>query len=513
MKKVNIDRYKTGELIYLIYFTLMMGARAAGMYEGTAIYTVTLLISLALFAAKMLITPHTLKEYAIASVLLLIAGIVYLHTGEKGLIVCFCMLLGMKGVSRIKALKYGSAAAALCISLRIITGAAGILPEKYYPQMREGFGTMFRHALGYAHPNTLHMNVLMLTMLTGYLTVKGLSDRDKKEGLPLLSVISALLLGFNLYVFQYSGSRTGVLASVVFLALNIWFYLRPVPGLFEKAVCYAAYPFVCFLAIVVPFILPEKIFTFVDKVIFNTRFSLGLFFWEHNRLSLWGIRLNKPDPTLQTYGIDMSHLYLFLQLGVIAFTLISVMTLVYVHNALKRAYAAELAVLLSTLFAGIWEPYLYNLGFKNFTYVFMGAMLYELTSGEVIRDDPSLIKLPSVRSLLKSMAVGLVTGLLAAVIFITVTKIPGALYADREQNEAGISFGMEPVYLTEEDIDAIRDSGDLVVGYKDADTPMYIYDEGIAVKEYHKKALSLFVWCGAFASGAAYYLFGKTRTR
>lgn len=513
MKISNPDRYKTGEILYLIYFILMTGARAAGMYEGTTAYTVILSVSLIIFAAKMLITPHTIREYAIAALLLLVSGIVYLHTGEKGLIVCFCTLLGMKGINKVKVLKYGALTAAICILTRIITGVSGITAEKYYPQIRDGFGTMFRHSLGYIHPNTLHMNVLMLTMLTGYLVVKGLSVRDKNEGLPLLSVISALLLAFNLYVFQYSGSRTGVLASVVYLIMNIWFYMRPVPGIFEKTVCYGAYPFVCFLAVIAPRILPESLFTLVDRVVFNTRFSIATYFWKHNSLSLWGIRLNNPDPELKTYGIDMAHLYLFLQLGIIAFALISAITIIYVYNAIKRGYTAELAVLVSTLFAGIWEPYLYNLGFKNFTYVFMGAMLYELTSGKAIEDDPSLIRLPGLKPLLKSIAAGIAAGLIIAAIFLAATKVPNALYGDREQDEAGVSFGMEPVYLTEEDIDAIRASGDLVVGYKDADTPMYIYDEGIAIMEYHKKALSLFVWGGAFASGAAYYLLGKTRTR
>ncbi len=513
----NTDkRFHIGEIIYLVYFVLMMGARALGMYEGTTAYTIVLVIAMLLFMCKMIITPHTIREYVIAVVLMGIAGIVYLHTGEKGLIVCFSMMLGMKGVDKIKALRYGTVAAAICICGRIVTGVFGLLPEKYYPQVREGIGLMFRHALGYAHPNTLHMNVLMLSMLvifllTHYLDILRSLNYDDRSSCRIwfLVMASLMVLLFNIYVFQYSGSRTGVLAVTAYLIVNLWFYLRKHAGIFEKIVCYAAYPIVCFLAIVLPLVIPDPLFDFVDRTVFTTRFTIARYFWSHNSLSMWGIRLTNPDPQYRTYGIDMSQLYVFLQLGLVAFAVIAVMTMWYVHQALKKNHMAELAVLMGTLFAGIWEPFLYNLGFKNFTFVFIGAMMYEVLAevktaeGELENSDESeavnhvtwFDKYGLVR-IICSILLGTVLGCVASSTYVLFTEPPHALYADREQDEAGVSFEMEPIFLSPDEIAELKGNGELIVGYIDENKPMYMYDESIAVMEYHKKCLSIGVWCG-----------------
>lgn len=502
-------RIDAGNKIYFIYFLLMISARALGMYEGTLIYTVVLVTAMLLFGAKMIISPHTLKEYLIAAALMLVAGIVYLHTGEKGLIVCFATLLGMKYVDKNRLLKYGTAAAGICIAARIFLGVFGITNEKYYLQYRAGAGTMLRHALGYAHPNTLHMNVLMLTMLIAYIVTQGLRKAPKKTGAAVLAGLSVLLTCMNLYVFQYSGSRTGVLVSVVFLLINIWFYLEDDPGLIQKIICYAAFPAVCILAIVVPLILPDDLYELLDRYIFNSRFMIARYFWSHNGISIWGIRLNKPDPQFETYGLDMAHLYLFLQLGIVAFLVIAVITMAYIHFALKKKRMGELAVMMGTLVAGIWEPYLYNLGFKNFTYVFMGALLYELvsagegyvsSSGDESDRDSIVLNPRSVKRIAISMGAGIIAGVLAALIFLAVTRTPSYLYADNAKNEAGINPGIEEVFLSADEISQIKADGNIVIGYENESTPMYKYDTETAVSEYHKKALSVGVWCAIFIS-------------
>ena len=498
------------------------------MYEGTVQNMIVLIIGILLFTAKMVMTRHLLIEYAVAAILILAAGIVYLHTGEKGLIVCFMTVLGMKCVDRVKTIRCGLVTASACITFRILTGVTGLIPEKYYPQVREGVGLMFRHALGYVHPNTLHMNVFMLGTLIMYsftMWIKNV-DEDKlppKDKAISLCIVSALVLAFNLYIFQYSGSRTGVLATGVYLLVNIWFYVRCEPGIMEKIACFAAYPAVCFIAIVLPHILPESVFELIDRTVFTTRFTIANYFWSNNKLSLWGIRLNNPVPEYRTYGIDMAHLYLFLQLGIIAFVLISILTLGFVYEALRREYMTELALLLGVLCAGIWEPFLYNLGFKNMSYVFMGALLYDfiaVRTGQPVfsgfHDGDSDAGTGRQRSgnsahlsikafaqrffapkiLTLTIALCAVIGGVAAVSYYALTPEPSALYADRSEDEAGEGFGMDEIYLTEADVTAIKEAGDLVVGYTDVSKPMYEYDEQIAHMEYHKKILSVGVWTG-----------------
>lgn len=515
-------RTRIGEIIYIVYFTIMMAARAIGMYEGMRAYSIVFALAMLLFVCKMIITPHTVREYIIAVMLMALAIVVYLHTGELGLVVCFATMLGMKGVDKVRTLGYGAVAAAVCISGRMVTGVFGLMPERYWPQIRRGAGLMFRHALGYAHPNTLHMNVLMLSMLGIYLLTAKLSaaretthgsleDGLERPDVPLgdsrtqsvygilyLTIASIAVFLFNLYVFQYSGSRTGLLATTAYLIVNLWFYLRRTPGVFEKIVCYASFPFVCFLAIVLPFIVPDSIFEFVDRTFFTTRFTIARYFWSNNSISLWGIRLANSDPQYRTYGIDMAQLYLFLQLGIAAFAVISAITMLFIHEGLKRARMPELAVLMGVLFAGIWEPFLYNLGFKNFMYVFMGALMYEIISpaSRPIRESRFTPGKDGLIRVVCSIVLGVVLGCVASSTYLVLTDPPHALYADREQDEAGESFGMEPMYLSVDEAAELKDQGELIVGYVDENTPMYMYDESIAVLEYHKRVLSIGVWTG-----------------
>ncbi|MBO4899423.1 MAG: hypothetical protein J5509_03970 [Lachnospiraceae bacterium] len=526
------SRQKIGEILYLIYFVLMIGARAIGLYEGQTALKVIYVVAIILFVAHMIVTKHTIHEYGIASGLLFIAGIVYIHTGEKGLLICFMTLLGMKGVEKKKVILCGMVTAGLCIAFRIFTGAFGLLPELFYPQDRGAMGVMFRHSLGYAHPNTLHMNVLLLTLLVGFyvtnynnsVTASSRNDYAKVPGTgrtrETLTIIltSLLLVGLNLYVFMYSGSRTGVLVSLVYLCVNLWFYFRRTPGIFEKIVCFAAYPLAAFIAIAFPFILPGSLFDKLDLSVFNTRLSIARYFWSNNSLSLFGIRLNNPDPLFKAYGLDMAHLYLLLQLGIVAFLIISVITILYVRHALKRGYMSELAVLMAVLFAGIWEPFLYNAGFKNITYVFMGAALYEIVA-EILSDstadgadnvtkeiqngDPvsNSESMPgTMKGIIAAIAAGVLVGVIATGAFLALTDKPQALYMDTQEDEAGDTLGLEPLYLTQAEINDIRSGGDLVVRYTDENTPMYKYDTDAAVSEYNKKTVSIGVWFAVLAA-------------
>lgn len=510
MGKTNslIDRTKYGEGLYLLYFALMVGARALGLYEGMLGYNILLVVGMAIFLCKMIVTRHSFKEYLIAIILLLVTGIVYYHTGEKGLFVCFTMLLGMKGVSVKKVVETGALTAGIIVLSKIFLGVFGFTSEIYYPQDRAGVGVMFRHSLGYAHPNTLHMNVLMVSMMIIYIITVNHKAKKKNDIIVVLSA-SLLVFLFNLYVFQYSGSRTGILACLAYLFVNLWFYIRNNMGILEKAVSFCAFPVACFVAIVLPLIVDEKTFDFLDRTVFNSRFMLARYFWSNNSISLWGKRLNNPSEGLQTYGIDMAQLYLFLQLGLVAFCLMAAVTFWFISECIKHDRREELAVLMGMLFLGMWEPLLYNLGFKNFVYVFMGAMLYGVISGDlrsfeegssifagIIKQREQLDDSQIVGMAIKIVSIAIIVGAISSITYLFMTVEPNSLYGNREENEAGFSFGMDPIYLTEAQIQDIESSGDIVVGYVDETVPMYKYDASIADMEYNKKVMSVGVWTG-----------------
>ena len=163
------------------------------------------------------------------------------------------------------------------------------------------------------------------------------------------------------------------------------------------------------------------------------------------------------------------------------------------------------------LFLGMWEPLLYNLGFKNFVYVFMGAMIYAClnesekneTKNSSISTRMNINNFKSVserqinmKSLVLMTIVSLAIGIIVSAIYLGITNPPSALYGDKEKNESGKSLGMEAIYLTETEIQQIKENGDLVIGYTDSQTPMYKYDSVIANIEYKNRVMSDGVWSG-----------------
>ena len=495
-------RIEIGEMIYLVYFVIMFGARAYGLYEGQTAYNIALVIGLLLFAAKMIVTGHSLKEYMVIGGFLLLAGIVYLHTGEKGLLVCFTMMLGMKGVSRSKAVMAGALTGGVIVLCKTFLGVFNIIPEIYYPQERAGVGLMFRHALGYAHPNTMHMNVLVLSIMVMYLVTASQKQmvrsgkKDKRQAFLSAMLVFGLIFLFNLYVFQYTGSRTGILGCVVCIILCIWALVRDNVGLVEKLALYASFPIVCLMSIVLPLVLPEKLFDLLNNTVFHSRYMLSKFFWDGNRISLFGIRLNHTDGLYPTYGLDSAQMYLFLQLGIVAFVVIAVLTVWFISFCIKHNLLPELAVLATMLFVGLWEPLLYNLSFKNFAFVFMGYGLFNALSGAEVAGDEygDGWNIGITRKNTVVLGAAMLAGIGAMMIFRLVSSEPTALYGNRQQEETGEYLGMEAEYYTMDEIRELRSDGEMVIGYVDDQTPMYRYDSVIAEMEYHKRTLSIGVW-------------------
>lgn len=503
------DRSLIAEIIYLTYIAVMVLARTAGLYEGQTLYNVALVVGLLLFICKIVVTKHSIKEYVAMSLFMVVALLVYFASGEKGLIVCFSMMLGMKGVSVSKVFKVSALVAGVVIVVKIFLGTFGLVREVYFPIERTGVGLMLRHGLGYAHPNTLQMNVLILSMLVVYLitSAQRYAEKEgrvtKKESMLGLLLISIIVFALNLFIHRYSGSRTGVLACAVFLIFNLWLYQAGRIRLFEKVILYAEYPFVSAIAIFLPFLLKGNLFDKVDNAVFQTRLSLARGFWEGNKLTLFGQRLVRPESWEVPYGIDMGQLYLLLQLGIVAFIVMTIITMFFVHRAIGKNMLPELTFFTGMMVIDIWEPLMYNLSFKNFLFVFFGKMLFDLLRDrETVEETGETYKKWLTAAMAKREVIAALVGVVACVCVVIAYRHmvpePEALYGIREQDVYSAEYIEDTEYLTESDIDRIESSGDIVMDYADEKTPVYKYGTDIAIDEYNRRAMNMGVWGAAF---------------
>lgn len=363
------------EIFYFLYFAVMFGYRACGMYEGRLLYQVSLVVGMLLFMAKVAMTEHTLFEYFIMGLLLLISGIVYYNTGEKGLLLYFTMMLGLKGVSTRRIFKLATIILSISFTTLVLLTTTGLMEDIAYLKNRAFFGTVIRHSLGYPHPNTLFTTYIVLMVLIMYM----LGKQSKKN---LLLTTLFMFIG-AVYIFIYSCSNTGIIVSVFYLLVNLYFQFRKDFSRLEKIGVQLMYPLCLVYSIAAPLLIRGEKFQMLDRILHN-RMAYPLYYLTNEPITLLGVRFGETPNT--NYTIDSSFLYSFLQLGIIPFVIITLLFLAMIHDYVEREMRTETAIIVSFCLLGLSDPFLFNLSYKNLMFLFVGEYVYRKLQALQSRD-------------------------------------------------------------------------------------------------------------------------------
>lgn len=369
MNKTENTTIQLSELIYLAYFAVMFGARAIGLYEGMLPYNIMLVTGMLLFLLKIAMTRHTYGEYLLIGVLLFISLIVYYNTGEKGLLLYFTMMLGMKNVSLKRVMKWAAAILSVSFMVLVFLSVFGLKQDITYLHDRAGFGQVLRHSLGYPYPNTLFTTYIVLMVLIMYV----LGKQTKKQ----LVITSTLMFLGAVYIYLYSCSNTGLIVATFYLLANLWLQLRNRLSIVEKIVLLMAYPGCALLSIVGPLVTSGTLFQLMDKVLHN-RWAYSYYYLTTEPVTLFGTRFGETPN--ENYMIDSSFLYSFLQIGVIPFLIVTVLMIGMIVCYVKKDKRIELAMIISFCVLGLSDPFFFNLSYKNLMFLFIGELLYLQTS-------------------------------------------------------------------------------------------------------------------------------------
>lgn len=363
---INLD-----ELLYLVYFGIMFGARVVGLYEGQPVYNAALVVGLLVWGIKIVVTEHTTCELCMIFGIIGLCFLIYYNTGEKGILLYMTMLLGMKNVGIRKVFHMAVCLLGSAFFTLVIASSLKIIPDILFFSNRLGFGEVIRHSLGYPYPNTL-MTVYIVLMALLMIT---LGKQDKKQ----LAIISICLWLGVFYLFLYSCSNTGLLVSTVYLILNYYFQTRTSISKLERSVIYFLYPFlVGFVTIAFPLLSHrnETVFQLSDRL-FHNRIFLSYYYLTEEKWTLFGSRMAEKYLGDYRYMIDNSFLYSFIQLGIVMGIMLSVMNMYLVYKFVKEDRRIELAILISFWILGLSDPFLYNLAYKNILFLYAGEELYK----------------------------------------------------------------------------------------------------------------------------------------
>lgn len=105
--------YSGKEIIYYIYFSIMLLAKGIGLYEGMPVFNLCLAVSTGVLLLKMAMDSYSLREAACIFALVSLGVIIWRKSGEKGPLLYLLMLVGMKDIPvkrvfRIGLLVWGS---------------------------------------------------------------------------------------------------------------------------------------------------------------------------------------------------------------------------------------------------------------------------------------------------------------------------------------------------------------------------------------------------------------------
>lgn len=510
------------EISYLVYFAIMLGAKAIGLYEGQLAYNVCLVIGILFFGIKLILTRNSVTDY-IAVILLLSLGIaVYLCSGEKSLLIFITMMLGMKGVSSGRVFKLGAVLWTTAFVCMYVLSVIGVIPEIAYTIDRNGWPPILRHALGYPHPNTLHITYFILCIFLLY-SFKELSRK-------YITAISVILMLGNCYVFMYSLSRNGFIITSFYLMLQVYFIWRVNRCRLENVLIMLIFPVSALAMIVTPLIITGDLFERVN-LIFAGRFVFTKYFLTYEPLKLFGIGII-PVPT-ESYVIDSSYVYLIFRLGIVAFCLYYASMIFLVRKLLQENMRSELAVVLALTVGGINETYLFNQSFKNFIFIFLGTYLYaalkqlgrhlpekmaketfglKVGAGKIEFSgrDGSYKRFIPINIWVFAATLFILVGILTSLIYVCAFPAPQDIYLPKCAVTKGET---DEVYLTSDDVMALRRRGDIVRGYVDDKTPLYrMHRKGTAKVEHIRYIFSYGLWGGSLVS-VAFLLIWSSKSR
>lgn len=355
--------FSTGEILYYLFFGTLLFAKGIGLYDGQAVFKLILVFASACLFLKIAVERYTFSEYFRMLAVLGLTAATYLISGEKGLLLYGLMMIGMKYIDTRRVFLFGAllwAAAFFCITVSSLFHMGDTV---YKVHAKLGMGHIFRWSLGYPHPNVLQVSYLILAIFIIYL----LGERFK------IRHAVWLFLG-NCLIFLYSVSYTGFAVFICLIAGRLYLYARKKLCFLEKLLLQLIFPLCVLLSLVAPVVITGKAFHVLNQLL-STRMELAWRYLKPEYISLFGQRLS--DITTEVLTMDNAYLFAFITYGIIPFSLLCLATVYMIYQYLKSDRYMEALIIITIAVGGMTEPFLYNTSFKNLSFLFMGALLFE----------------------------------------------------------------------------------------------------------------------------------------
>lgn len=354
---------KYSEILFYLYFGLLLVAKGLGLYDGQVCFKFILVLAFLCLAAKVAIEKYNVLHLMLTIGIILVGVTTYILSGEKGLLLNFMMMVGMLHVDSKRVIRLAGYLWGATFGVRVIISLFDMQDTVYKVHDKLGLGYIFRWSLGYSHPNVLHVSYLLLAALI----ILILGNKCK------LWHLGTLLLG-NIVIFLYSVSYTGFIIVMALLLGRLFLMIHSNLLWIEKGLWALVVPACAGISIIGPLVLTDGYLHYKLNIITNTRLWLTQQFLNPEYIHLWGNRLS--EITTNALTMDNAYVFAFIIYGIVPFCITIGITIYTVIQLLRQNRIIEVLVILVIGIGGITEPFLYNTSFKNISFIYMGEMLF-----------------------------------------------------------------------------------------------------------------------------------------
>jgi hypothetical protein len=497
------------ELFFYIYFIIMTVAKGLGLVDGM-IYKACLLTAMFFVILKLLVGKYSIAEYVIIASLLLMCLYIWHVTGNMSFFICVTLVVSLKNVPVRRVFNVGAFVWTFAFMIQVITQLLNLRARDFVIHNKYHLGYVIRWALGYSHPNVLQISYAILVMYLFYVF--------RPEGRKLVKYILISFAG-ACYIFMYSLSATGMLMYLMFVFFLVCFeYAGKHKGKRNRTsiiLLNMIFPLAAGISVLGPVILSGRAFDIVNRLM-TTRLELSKRFYTDYGISLFGQNFSKLPAVLT---LDCSYTRLLMYGGLILFIIMCVGYILMINDALKEKCSVEnsikLAIIFSTIIAGMSEPFLFNESFKNLTLIFLGEWMFSKglkwaqkgAQYHMLRfrmqnvDIPNIINRDRVTVAHEQMknkrtsiiVVILICGSIGTAVYCGTVSLPNEVYALRVSCDT--DDNSKNVYLTESEAEELRSSGEAwILNYKDEKTPLLCFTGSTIHAEYVRGIVSSFAW-------------------
>ncbi len=348
--------------IYLFYVFILINTffKGIGLDNDSEIYLICLILGILILSLKLIKDKYTKRELIFISISIVIGIITFLATKRPTLFLTVLCLIGMKNVSVDDIFKKMFDVRIITFFSVIVLAFIGIIDNTKFEIWRNGEMST-RYALGFGHPNTLHLSLFILIALYIY---------NRYEKLNIFEYI--IMIALNFFIYHFSVSRTGMVGTLILIILCAISKLK-----FEKIKrIIVRVPKILFIVLFIFSIVTGLLYgkvEFINKLdrIFTGRIAYSNYYLQTYGFSLFGNNIQNDTNAL----FDNGYLYMYIQFGIVGLLYLSTL-FSKIFSIIRKNFDVKKAVLVISFLIYIFtESFSPNI-FMNIILLFAAEWIF-----------------------------------------------------------------------------------------------------------------------------------------